>query len=81
MGQIQGLLEIYSHKTKSIFHNPNLGLVSKARACESAGQEWNQGVTLHALGSVVECEGMNPHTPKWTPTLGVRALMASRIYA
>jgi hypothetical protein len=22
-----------------------------------------------------ECEGMNPHTPKWTPTLGVGILM------
>jgi hypothetical protein len=22
-----------------------------------------------------ECEGMNSHTPKWTPTLGVRILM------
>jgi hypothetical protein len=29
------------------------------------------GVTSHILGSVGECEGMNPHTPKWTLILGV----------
>jgi len=29
------------------------------------------GVTFHALGSVGKCEGMNSHTPKWAPTLGV----------
>jgi hypothetical protein len=27
-----------------------------------------------------ECEGMNPHILKWTPTLGVRILMESRIF-
>jgi len=25
----------------------------------------------HAPGSARECEGLNPHTPKGTPTLGV----------
>jgi hypothetical protein len=25
----------------------------------------------HTFESVRECEGMNPHTPKWIPTLGV----------
>jgi hypothetical protein len=30
------------------------------------------GVTFHVLGSAKECEGMNLHTPKWIPILGVR---------
>jgi hypothetical protein len=29
------------------------------------------GVTSHAPGNVKECEGMNPHTLKRTPILGV----------
>ncbi len=29
------------------------------------------GVTFHAPKSVGECERMNPHTPKWAPTLRV----------
>ncbi len=45
-------------------HNPNLRLVTKARACKVVGHEGSQGVTSHALGSAKECEGMNPHTPK-----------------
>jgi hypothetical protein len=27
--------------------------------------------TFYTLGSAGKCEGMNPHTLKWTPTLGV----------
>jgi hypothetical protein len=50
---------------------PSLGLTTKARACESAGQEGSPKVTFHATGSAKECEGMNPHTPKRTSTLGV----------
>ncbi len=46
------------------YHNPNLGLVTKAKACKGAGQEGSMGVTSHALGSIGEFEGMNPHTPK-----------------
>jgi hypothetical protein len=38
------------------------------------------GVTFHVLGSARECEGMNPHTPKWAPTLGVGVPMDSRIF-
>jgi hypothetical protein len=48
--------------------NLSLGLVTKARACKSAGQEGSPGVTFHAPGSAKECEGMNL---KGTPTLGV----------
>jgi hypothetical protein len=52
-------------------HNINLKLATKARACEGEGQGGSLGVTFHAFGSVRECEGMNLHTPKWVPTLGV----------
>ncbi len=51
--------------------NLNLGLATKARACKSAGQEGSQGVTFQAPRSAKECDGMNPHTPKGTPTSGV----------
>jgi hypothetical protein len=44
-------------------HNSNLGLVTKARACKSAGQEKILGVW--------ESVRMNIHTPKWTSILGV----------
>jgi len=38
------------------------------------------GVTFHAPGSARECEGMNPHTPKWAPTLGVGGPVDSQIF-
>ncbi len=52
-------------------HNPSLGLMTKARACKGAGQKRSPGVASHALGSVGKCEGMNPHTLKGAPILGV----------
>ncbi len=52
--------------------NLNFGLVTKSRACKVASQKGNSRVTFHALGSAKECEGRNPHIPKWTPILGVR---------
>ncbi len=52
-------------------HNPSLGLATKAKACKSAGLEGSSGVTFHAFRSAKECEGMNLHTPKGAPTLGV----------
>ncbi len=62
-------------------HNPSLGLATKARACKVASREGSPwGVTSHAPGSAKECEGMNPHTPKGTPILGVRVLMNFRIF-
>jgi hypothetical protein len=35
----------------------------------------SQGITFHVPEITRKCEGMNPHTPKWTPTLGVGILM------
>jgi len=34
----------------------------------------------HDTGSVRECEGIDPHTPKGTPTLGIRVLVDSRMF-
>jgi len=57
-----------------------LGLQPRQRACKVAGQEKNSGVMPHAPGSAKECEGMNPHTPKKTPTLGDGVPVNSQIF-
>jgi hypothetical protein len=41
-----------------------------SRGCKVAGQEGSPRVMPHAPGNVRECEGIGPHTPKGTPTLG-----------
>jgi hypothetical protein len=35
---------------------------------------------IDTLESARKCEGMSSHTPKWTPTLGVKVLMNFRIF-
>jgi len=60
--------------------NPSLGLTTKAKACKGVGQEGNPGITSHAPKSVGEYEGMNPHTFKWAPTLGVGVSVDSQIF-
>jgi hypothetical protein len=47
-----------------------LGSRSKQRGLQGCESRGSSGVTPHALGSVGKCEGMNPHTPEATPTLG-----------
>jgi len=58
-------------KMKTKCCNPSPGLTTKAMGCKVTGQKGNPGVIPHALGSVRECEGIPPHTPKGIPTLGV----------
>jgi len=56
-------------------------LESRQRHCKVAGQEeaWESHHILPGvLESVREYEGMNPHTPKATPTLGDGVPMDSR---
>jgi hypothetical protein len=53
--------------------------MTKAKAYKGVGQEGSPEVTSHTPGNVGECEGMNPHNPKWVPTLGVGVLMNFRI--
>jgi hypothetical protein len=75
--------------SKNIYDNPNyyascrnlsLGLMIKARVCKNASQEGSLRITFHAPRSAKECEGMNPHTPKGTPTLGIGVPVDSRIF-
>jgi len=42
----------------------------KVKAWQGCGPRGIRGVTSHTPGSVRKCEGVNPHTPKATPTLG-----------
>jgi hypothetical protein len=65
---------------KCFCYNPNLGLMIKARACKCVSQKWSLRVAFHVPRSVEECEGMNPHTPKRAPTLGVRVPINSQIF-
>jgi hypothetical protein len=51
--------------------NPSFGLVTKAKGVARVRAKRKSGVTSHTPGSVRKCEGVNPHTPKWTPMLGV----------
>jgi hypothetical protein len=59
-----------SAATRLLCRNPSLGLVTKAKGLRGCGPRRSLGVTSHAPGSVEKCEGVNPHTPKATPTLG-----------
>jgi hypothetical protein len=50
--------------------NPSFGLATKAKGLQGCGPKGSPGVTSWTPGSVGKCEGVNPHTPKVTPTLG-----------
>ncbi len=65
---------------EALCRNPNLGLATKARGCKVTGQEGSPGVMPHAPGSARKCEGIDPHTPKGTPTLGVGISVDSQIF-
>ncbi len=60
--------------------NFSLRLVTKAKGCKVAGQEGNPRVMAHAPVSARKCEGIGPHTPKGTPTLGVVVPVDSRMF-
>jgi hypothetical protein len=49
-----------------------LGSWPRQRGLRGYGPSRSSGVTSHAPGSVGNCEGVNPYTPKATPTLGER---------
>ncbi len=57
-----------------------LGSRPKQRACKVTGQERSPGIMSHGPGSAKECERMNPHTHKATPTLGDGVPMESRVF-
>jgi hypothetical protein len=58
------------HVELHICRNPNFGLVTKAKGVTRVWAKRSPGVTSHTPGNVGKCEGVNPHTPKATPTLG-----------
>jgi hypothetical protein len=53
--------------------NPNFGLATKAKGLQGCGPKGSPGVTSGTPGSVGKCEGVNPHTPKATPALGMES--------
>ncbi len=52
-----------------ICHNLSFGFVTKARFYKVTSQKGSLGIAFHAPGNAKECEGVNPHTPKWILTL------------
>jgi len=61
-----------------ICRNPSFGLATKAKGLQGCEPRISPEVTSHTSESVKKCEGVNPHTPKATPTLGDGILMDSR---
>ncbi len=80
--ELNGHMVLYNiiNKGQAFCRNLSLGLATKARVCKGTGQEGSPGNTSHAPRSIGECERRNPHTPKWTPTLGIGLPMDSRIF-
>ncbi len=68
---VPSYMHVSSHWYIGNYHNLNLGLTTQAKVCKGASQEGSPRVTSHIPENVGECEGMNPHTPKWAPTLRV----------
>jgi hypothetical protein len=51
--------------------NPSIWLATKARGLRGCGLKSRPESHITCSRECKECEGVNPHTPKWTPTLGV----------
>jgi hypothetical protein len=51
--------------------NLSPGLAIKAKVCKVTDQEGSLGVTYRAPRNAKDCQGMNLHTPKWTPIVGI----------
>jgi hypothetical protein len=61
--------------TLTLGSQPRQKLATKIKVWKGEGRECNLGITFTLPKSVRECEGMNPHTRKWAPTLGIGVLM------
>jgi len=61
-------------------HDPSLGFTTKAKGLQGCEPRPSLGVTFSCPGNAKECERMNPHTPKWTPMLGVEVLVDSQMF-
>jgi hypothetical protein len=58
--------------------NPSLGLATKAKGLQGCGPRGSPRITSHTPRSVGKCEGVSPHSPKATPTLGDGVPMESQ---
>jgi hypothetical protein len=56
-----------------------LGLRPRQRHRKVQAESATQESHSH-FWSVRKCEGMSPHIPKWTPTLGIKIPMESQIF-
>ncbi len=65
---------------KGIVATLALGSRLRQKGLQGCGPRLSSGVTFSCPGSAKECEGKNPHTPKWTPMLGVGVPMDSRMF-
>jgi hypothetical protein len=63
-----------------MYSNLSFGIVTKAKACKGACQEWSPGVTFHVSKGVGGYKGMNSHTLKWVPILRIEIPMDSWIF-
>jgi len=54
--------------------NPSFGFATKAKGLQGCRPRESPGFTSHTPGNVGKCEGVNPHTPKATPILGLLKL-------
>jgi hypothetical protein len=72
------LLNIVLLFSFKICHDLNFKFVTKAKAMERCELRVQFGSHIHTFGRIGECEGMNPHTPKWVFIWGVGIPMDSQ---
>jgi len=65
------LLKKLKGNKRNICRNPSFRFATKARACKVVGQKGSPRVKPHALVNARKCEGIDHHTLKGTPTLGL----------
>jgi hypothetical protein len=67
-----------------ISHVPNIMVVTTLTLGlwlkQTHGKVWFESVTQESHLHSHECEGMNPHTPKWVPISGIGIPMESQIF-
>jgi hypothetical protein len=61
-------------------YNPSLGFATKAKGLQGFGPRRKPGSHITCSHECEKCEGMNPHTPKATPTLRDGVLMDFQIF-
>jgi hypothetical protein len=66
-------------KTSHSLSQPLPWACDQGKGLQRCGPRVNSGVSFHAPGSAREYEGMDPHTPKWAPTLEVEVPMNFQI--